>query len=46
MPGITAAIVGARGPDQAAENAKAAELELTKEERLSVISLLNSLAVG
>ncbi len=45
MPGITAAIVGARGPDQALENAKAAELALTREERLQVISTLSTLAI-
>lgn len=45
MPGITAAIVGARGPDQALENAKAAELSLTAEERLHIISTLSRLAV-
>jgi aryl-alcohol dehydrogenase-like predicted oxidoreductase len=46
MPGITAAIVGARGPDQALENAKAAELELTPDERLQVITKLNTIAVS
>lgn len=45
MPGITAAIVGGRGPDQALENAKAAELALTKDERLQVIATVNRLAV-
>lgn len=46
MPGITAAIVGARGPDQALENAKAAELSLTPEERLQMITTLNALGTG
>jgi methylglyoxal reductase len=43
MPGITAAIVGARGPDQALENAKAGDLALTKEERLQVLKSLSAL---
>jgi aryl-alcohol dehydrogenase-like predicted oxidoreductase len=43
MPGITAAIVGARGPDQALENAKAGDLVLTKEERLQVLMSLSAL---
>ena len=46
MPGITAAIVGARGPDQALENAKAADLPLTRDERLQIISTMNMLAVS
>ncbi len=32
-PGITAAIVGARNPEQAVENAKAAAFRLSEEER-------------
>ena len=43
MPGVTAAIVGARGPDQAQENAKAGALTLTKEERLQVVTTLHVL---
>ena len=43
MPGITAAIVGARGPDQAQENAKAGDLALAKEERFQVLELLSAL---
>ena len=43
MPGITAAIVGARGPDQAQENAKAATLALTKEVRFQVLEVLSAL---
>lgn len=38
MPGITAALVGARNPAQAEENAKAAQFRLTAEE----IGLINS----
>lgn len=40
MPGITAAIVGARNPKQAIENARAAALQLTFEERAHVIHVL------
>ena len=43
MPGITAAIVGARGPDQAQENARSGELALAKEERFQVLELLSAL---
>ena len=32
-PGVSAAIVGARNPDQALENARAAELRLGEDER-------------
>ncbi len=35
-PAVTAAIVGARGPEQAEENAAAAEIRLTEAERLEV----------
>jgi aryl-alcohol dehydrogenase-like predicted oxidoreductase len=35
-PGITAALVGARTPDQAAENARAAEVRLTEGERRTI----------
>ena len=43
IPGITAAIVGARGPDQAQENAKAGDRALTTDERLQVIHSLSAL---
>ena len=33
QPGITSAIVGARNPRQVAENAKAADFELSEEDR-------------
>ncbi len=35
-PGITSAIVGARTPEQAVENAKAAEFNLSEEERIQI----------
>lgn len=43
MPGITAALVGARNPAQARENAGAANLALTKDERAEVVRTLSSL---
>ena len=43
MSGITAAIVGARGPDQAVENARSADLLMTAEERLEVLRALGSI---
>lgn len=46
MPGITAAIVGARNPEQAIENAAAASLQLTKEERAQVVEVLETTAVS
>jgi len=42
-PGITAALVGARNPEQAAENAKAADFTLTEEETARVNELLEAL---
>ncbi|MCK4602292.1 MAG: aldo/keto reductase, partial [Phycisphaerae bacterium] len=39
-PGITAALVGARNARQAAENAKAAEFKLTKEQTSQINALL------
>ncbi|MCE5318903.1 MAG: aldo/keto reductase [Parachlamydia sp.] len=40
MPGITAAIVGARNPEQAIENAGAVTLQLTQEDRSFVVQVL------
>ncbi len=42
-PGITAALVGARNPVQAAENAAAADIRLTDEESQRIGSLLDAL---
>jgi aryl-alcohol dehydrogenase-like predicted oxidoreductase len=42
VPGITAAIVGARNPQQAIENAKAATLNLTQQERDVISKALTS----
>jgi aryl-alcohol dehydrogenase-like predicted oxidoreductase len=42
MPGITAAIVGARHPDQAIENAQTAKLQLSDQERRLVVDTLKS----
>jgi aryl-alcohol dehydrogenase-like predicted oxidoreductase len=41
-PGITAALVGARDPSQAKENAKGAELSLSNEERDLIAKILSS----
>jgi aryl-alcohol dehydrogenase-like predicted oxidoreductase len=38
MPGITAALAGARNAAQALENARAAALHLTQDERLSIVA--------
>lgn len=40
MPGITAAIVGARNASQALENAEAAKLQLTADERRFIVSAI------
>lgn len=40
IPGITAALVGARNPEQAVENAKAASLQMNAEERQFILSTL------
>lgn len=42
MPGITAAIVGARNPQQAEENAGAATLQLSEQERAQVVKILGA----
>jgi len=42
-PGITAALVGARNPKQAAENAKAADFTLTDQETARINELLDKL---
>ena len=44
-PGITAALVGARNPDQAAENAGAADIRLNDEESQRIDSLLDGLTL-
>lgn len=44
-PGVTAALVGARNPKQAAENAKAADLELSDEETNRIDELLDQLTL-
>jgi aryl-alcohol dehydrogenase-like predicted oxidoreductase len=43
QPGITAALVGARDAEQAAENAKAAEIKLDADDLKKIDSLLSSL---
>jgi aryl-alcohol dehydrogenase-like predicted oxidoreductase len=45
QPGITVALVGARNPEQAIENAKAIEVKLTKEEINFVTNQLNELSL-
>jgi aryl-alcohol dehydrogenase-like predicted oxidoreductase len=45
MSGITAAIVGARGEEQAKENARAADLSLTPQERMAVLAAMSSVQV-
>lgn len=42
MPGITAALVGARNPIQALENAQALHLHLSQEERIRITAALTS----
>ena len=42
-PGVTAALVGARNPKQAAENAKAADIELPDDETQRIDELLDQL---
>jgi aryl-alcohol dehydrogenase-like predicted oxidoreductase len=42
-PGVTAALVGARNPKQAEENARAADFELTQEETATINDLLDEL---
>jgi methylglyoxal reductase len=42
-PGITAAIVGARNPEQVAENLKAAELVLSEDEKTKVLAAFETL---
>ena len=44
-PGVTAALVGARNPKQAAENAKAAGLELSDDETQRIDELLDQLTL-
>ena len=41
LPGITAAIVGARNAEQAKENASAAKLHLSEQERQYIVEVLN-----
>lgn len=43
-PGITAAIVGARTPEQAVENAKVAQFRLSEEERAEVRKVFEGFA--
>ena len=45
MPGITSAIVGARNKEQAIENAKAADVKLSQEERQFIVSALESFSM-
>jgi len=44
-PGVTAALVGARNPKQAAENAKAADLRLSQEQTSRIDELLGKLTI-
>ena len=46
QPGITIALVGARNPDQATQNAKAADMTLTKDEIAAINKELDELVLA